>query len=151
MQDDSLMENKECFKMAVSAMKYHSIIFTQPFTSSRATERGEDAVVLIRTAEMEVYSKLDMVRNADDPIDLTYETEKLKFKLSLSSCSLVKVNNFLYLFATVSDTFTPVTQRYDGSSGIWIDLAPVPRPATVGTTAACVNDTVYLVGGRRLT
>ena len=111
MQDDSLMENKECFKMALSAMKYHSKIFTQPFTSSRATERGEDAVVLIRTgpspddkvftpdipAEMEVYSKLDMVRNADDPIDLTYETEKLNFKLSLSSCSLVKVTFCTYL------------------------------------------------------
>ena len=163
MQDELLMKNKECYQMAVSAMKYHSStsVFTQPFRSPAAL-RGEDAVVIIETggaedfktkdvAQIEIYSKSDVLSEVNEGFSLSCHSVPLKYKLAHESCSTVTVKNFLFLFATDSDTFTSVTQRFDGSSGVWIDLAPVPMQGTCGTTATCVNNTIFLVGGRRIT
>ena len=87
--------------------------------------RGEDTLVVILTglapgdgtlstgAPCHVFTAAMNLRN--DKI-LKWTDNRSQFKLALSSISIVRVNNFVYLLGTDGETFVSVAKRFEGSS-----------------------------------
>ena len=160
---DSFKYNKECFEMAMSAVVYHTHPFSQPLSGVLDHYRGEEIVLLIEDGELEskdgfttstpnkisLYRKSDMrlayERDGDGVVECIEET--LDLRLIETSINAVTVGNFLYLFGTDCDTYHAVTKRLDGSTRVWINLAPIPRNAAVASTAARIGDSIVIVGG----
>ena len=155
MKYESLKCNEECFDMALSAVKYHSNVFRQPFNSPKVL-RGEETIVVVASytsegssvqgVDMDTYKKSDVFQCNQQDI-LVSKTKPMKCKLELGSLSLVNLNNFLYLFGTDSDSFASVAKRFGGMTGDWLELAPIPRPGTVGSSATSAGDCIVVVGG----
>ncbi len=74
-------------------------------------------------------------------------------KFLVEGLSMVEVNNFLFLFAVDSDTFLPVSMRYDPSNDEWLKLAPGPvgRKGLVGSSVARLGDNLYQISGMHVT
>ena len=163
MKVDSFKYNKECFEMAMSAIVYHTHPYSQPLSGVLDHYRGEEIVLLIEDGELEskdgfttsTPNKISLYRKSD--IRLAYERdgdevlecieETLDLRLIETSINAVTVGNFLYLFGTDCDTYNAVTKRLDGSTRIWLNLAPIPRNAAVASTAARIGDSIVIVGG----
>ena len=161
---DIFTTNRKCFDMVLNAMKYHTIVHSQPLNGPDRI-RGSVKVVVIEEGEcsekgftpftrgkMCIYNKTDILNVGDNSTVLPCKIQHLKVKLIEKSMNLVCVGSFLFLFGTRADGYDPVLKRFDGNMKIWIDLTPIPRKAAVATTAGLVgNEHILSVGGMLVT
>ena len=165
MKYDSLRCDENCVQMVIEALEYHSDLYSQPYNPP-LTLRGEDIVVTVGPGwlgdpevddDMEETTDLQGFRisqlysdRRSVYIDEYSPLECLFCVLLFESCNIVKVNNFLFLFATDRETSVTIAKRYDGTINTVIDLSPVPRSKTVYTSAVHLGGAIYLCGGMYL-
>ena len=157
MPDEDIKLDAECFQMVIEAVKYHSDVFKQPLDET-FKPRGEETIVVIDTGDTvdgQVYTGKEPTamytcRKSDIFSDETVEWNKSALTCSLArvSVNLVRVRNFIYLFGIECETFTLVTKRFDGTTKLWMDLAPASKHGTVGSTAEYINGRIIIIGGR---
>ncbi len=145
-------DRKQCRALVRNAFTYQGKIFEKPLCRELQNKpRGKDGFLIIRNE----HSMWDRWENNGDTECIIHSghptTNPIKSKLDVtfvhSSMSAIQLNNFLFLFATDNHTFQPIMLRYDATTAEWLKLAPVPRQATVGSTAALLEGEVYLMSG----
>ena len=157
--DDMIVENKECRSMIGEAIKYHGNVYTQPFYKGNGNRpRGLDGVLVITNPDGEDDSyNIPDLRWYGGCVDyLTFPDFDCQCfndpplgKVVYESMLALQVNNFLFVFGTNCDGYQNFTKRYDATFDKWMDLAAVPRQATVGSSLGCTNDqrNIFLFGG----
>ncbi len=146
--ENKMVENNlECQKLIRDALVYQANVLKQPLlVTDQNRPRGKRDILIIHGGK--VTNGLKNVQNETVIYHGTNKTQSnLKSVFLGYSMTAVQVNNFLFVFAVDSDSVLPVTLRYNASIDEWMDLLPVPRQATISSTAGLVNDTIYLIGG----
>ena len=156
---ESIQCNEDCLEIAMDAVKYQSNVFSKPFNCPDFT-RGEESLIVITSytgeessvlgVDMDTYKKSDVFSTMFSE-EVFCETKSLNCRLALGSLNLINLNNFLFLFGTDSSSFASVAKRFDGMTGDWLDLAWLPRPGTIGSTAAKAENSIIVVGGMLIT
>ena len=159
LKNESIECNEDCLEIVMDAVKYQSDTFSKPFNGPDFM-RGEESVIVIASytgeessvlgVDMDTYKKSDVFgMTVDQALDC--KIKSLNCRLELGSLSLVNLNNFLFLFGTDSGSFASVAKRFDVMTGDWLDLASLPRPGTIGSTAAKAENSIIVVGGMLIT
>ena len=153
--DDLIGDHKDCRTLLVEAMTYHGDVYNQPFYEGTLNKpRGKRGAVVVRSGKRIDGSFMSAEGGYVDFLTFP-EFEAVKQYISMDmpiifDCmSAVQINNFMFLFGTKCDGYQNFTMRYDASNDTWIDLAAVPREATIGSSAACSEDkkNIFLIGG----
>ncbi len=153
--DDIIDDHKECRRLVGEAMKYHGDVYKQPFYDVDLNKpRGKNGLLVIPNIKRAGGSFTTPDNGHIDFLSFpTFERTGQSYSLNMcivdDSMSAVQMNNFMFLFGSKCDGYQNFTMRYDASNHIWIDLAAVPREATVGSSVACSEDKkkVFLIGG----
>ncbi len=153
-KEEIVNNSKEAREKVSAALLYHSKIFEKPFINDIESEpRGKKGYFMIEGGE----NRQDSWEISTENKIRMYSVEGLRLEESVmdskflnGSISVVRISNFLFLFATDNDTYQPVAMRYDASNGKWLKLAPVPRTGTVKSHAAQVGKDIYLLGGMQV-
>ncbi len=152
-------DNEKCMDLVFEALNYHGDVHSQPMYKGNLNRpRGKPSLFVVEDGKN--------VRNTSGRRLYAIEGEKTKVwhvpvedhskqpvvthlttPFAHQSVSLVTYGNFLFLFGVDSRNFSPVTMRYDGNSDTWINLAPIPRTAAVGSAVARVGDHIIVAGG----
>ena len=154
-------ENKECRDLVVEALRFHSHPFTQPLlVREKRRARGEQKLVLVSSGKrdcgyivQENETKIhflsktgDLVLTEEDPV------KELLFSLAYRSVTMVAIENFLFLFGVLNESFNPIALRFDTANNEWLDLKSPPCQATVGSAIARLHSgDIYLLGGMHVT
>ncbi len=152
-------DNEKCMDLVFEALAYQVTLYAQPLYERNINKpRGMPNLVFIQHGHRlrsETGNLLYAVADEKTiigcvPMDnlsklpLMYQ---LKTPFVHASLSAVTHGNFLFMFGVDSRGFTPVTMRFDGSTYQWINLAPIPREATVGSAVVRVGDHIIVAGG----
>ncbi len=155
-------DEKTCQHLIREAIQYHCKVFEQPLhTSPQNRPRGMKDIL---TVDVGMVSCLEYTNLADETF-FHYNTvhrerdsstvqridKEIPVLLISFSTNLIKCNNFLFIFGTQNNTFLTVTMRYDASLSKWMQLLPVPRQATVGSSAALSGKNIFLLCGTFVT
>ncbi len=155
--DDLIDDHKECRRLVSEAMEYHANVYTQPFSQGKLTKpRGKPNLLVISNGPKKGNSfntvpcdeKLSFLSKPD--FELIGQSDSLDhIQIVYESMSSVQIDNFLFLFACKCDGYQNFTMRYNASNDTWIELAAVPREATVGSRVAYseYKREIFLIGG----
>ena len=158
LQDAMIVENKECLSMVGEAMKYHGNVYTQPFYKGNLNKpRGEAGVLMITNPDKGEGYNVPNGRLYGGIVDwLSFPEFDCQCcddppfgKVVYESILALQVNNFLFVFGTKCDGYQNFSTRYDATNDKWLELAAVPRQATIGSSLACTFDqrNIFLFGG----
>ena len=146
LQDEIILSNKKCLDMALDGVEYHSNINKQPLFISNNVRREEKVLIVKQGSGILMCDRANL------------REKKTTWKLSLTpydfigrSGNAVSMTNFAFFFGTDSKSFNTVGKRCDGTTGVWMDLAPSPNSGTLGNTVNVVGDDIFMVGGMHLT
>ena len=150
---------KDCRRLVGEAMKYHGDVYIQPFYDGNLNKpRGKNGLLVVPNGRQVDGS---FTSTGSGNLDfLTFpelrpekQSKSLNTSIVFDSMNAIQINNFLFLFASKCDGYQNFTMRYDPSNDTWIDMAAVPRQATVGSAIACTEDKkrVFLFGGMHVT
>ncbi len=153
--DDIVDGNLGIFGAVDEAMKYHADVHNQPFYVGNLNKpRGKTGLFIASTGE-QFSNKFST--NGDGKLDFlpfphfSVATQSKSFDMTIVSETMqaININNFLFLFGARCNDYHSFSKRYDASNDIWMDLAPPPIPATIGSAIACSEDKkhIFLLGG----
>ncbi len=152
-RDPFIHINTKCCEMIEDAVLYHTNIFCQPLYDGILNKpRGEAGLLIIPTSDreegynvLEDYVDVEFVSFPD--MKDSYLSSKLDIPIVFDSLSSTCINNFLYLFGVNGHGYQNFAKRYDASTNSWLELASVPRQATVGSSIAKSRKEIFLLGG----
>ncbi len=154
---DDLMGTKQFRLMVAEAMKFHADIYSQPFyQGNMGKPRGKKGLLVIPIGEIDDMYTADSNGHIDflpfPAFTPAKQSSSLDMPIVRDSMSAVQINNFLFLFGCASGGYQNFTMRYDASNDSWIKLEPVPRGATVGSTATFLEKQkqIILIGGMKV-
>ncbi len=146
-------DNKECRKMISEATLYHTNIYTQPFYDGPLNKpRGYWGLMVIQSSPRSVgyntTSTSVQIRFTFLPSLLQIRPDSsLDIQIVHSSLNSIQINTFLYIFGTSCQGYQNFTKRYDSTTDTWLELAPVPTHATVGSAVVRVEKQIFFMGG----
>ncbi len=147
-----LEQDGNCKELLTEALCYHDNLYAQPTVNSTISkQRGKPGLLVINFNSVVLP---DQITATASIIELSKLQERIGpfmrigVPLADDSASLVKFNNFLYLFGVDSRDFSNVTLRYDGNIGKWIKLAPAPSKADTNSAISRVGHTIIKTGGQ---
>ncbi len=152
-------DNEKCMDLVFEALNYHGNVLSQPLYEGTVNRpRGKPSLFVIEDGGMTFNARdaaLYVTQNdktklwhvpLEDHSQPPVNTE-LNTPFALHSVSLVTYGNFMFLFGVDNRSFSPVTMRYDGNSGTWINLAPIPREAAVDCAVVRIGEHIVVAGG----
>ncbi len=157
LSDNLIDDNKECRRMILDSLLYHTNLFSQPLYHGTLNKpRGEAGVLLIPGCY-----KADEGHNVtDDYVDVEFISfpeinfndnySQLDLPIVFDSMCSIQMNNFLFVFGVNGNGYQNFTKRYDASTDRWLELAPVPRQAIVGAATANSGKYIFLLGGMKV-
>ncbi len=148
-------DNEKCMDLVFEALNYHGKLYSQPLYKGTINKpRGRPSLFFIQGADTSSDVSFSNGKTQIGHIsmkDLSRPSNTVKGELSIpftcKSVSLVTHGNFLFLFAVDNRSFTPVTMRFDGNTETWINLAPIPRSAAIGSSTVRLGDFIIVAGG----
>ncbi len=145
-------DNEECRALVRNALAYHGKMYEKPLVDEvQNRPRGKPGLFIMPSGTgSEWTNTLDNSPCILSLFDRKLHRLKIETRFVNLSMSLVRVNNFLFLFAVDSNGLLPITMRYDVSSGEWLKLAPVPRAGgcTYGSSAVEFAGNIFLINGK---
>ena len=150
-------------KLIKNALQYHLDIYKQPLVSCEQNQpRGKKTFLTLHGGTAR--SGLNTFENVERETRIYFVTTLHNYQgdftnpytsypdvYVVGSLAAVQLNNFLFIFATDNRSWSPISQRYNASTGQWLDLKPVPRQATVKSAVAICGVKIYLFGGMFVT
>ena len=153
--DELIDGNREFRMMVAEAMKYHADVYNQPFYQGNLNKpRGKTGMLVVPNARRvgDTFTtagegNIDFVPILE--ISPARQSKSFGTVSVFESMSSIQINNFLFLFGTKCNGYLSFATRYDASHDTWMDLAAVPRQATVGSAIGCSEDKkhIFLIGG----
>ncbi len=150
-EDDILHANTECQQLIEEARKYHYNVNTQSFYGGNLNKaRGLEGIVMFPP---------EISSGEGRSLEITFETfpdhipARTKMIPSLEvfpecrSLKMVKVNNFLFVFAVETATKQNFTKRYDAAMDTWLDMSPIPGLPRVQFATAYCPESIFIIGG----
>lgn len=144
-ETDLIDDRKQCRSLVRNALTYNALKYRKPLGQR---PRGKKGIFVINRLDG---TSNDHKENQSYVVSLlSGKSENIKANGKFHGMSMLEVNNFLFLFAVDTDTFLPVTMRYDPINNEWLTLAPVPtgKSAFVGSSLAKLGDNIIYILGK---
>ena len=151
-------DNKECRKMISEAQMYHTNVYCQPFYKGSLNKpRGRQGMFILQNGQRTTKG----YNTHGDSVKIHFlalpKLNRVKWSSSLdiqmvhSSLKSIHVSNFVYLFGTSCEGYQNFAKRYDVSTDTWLELAAVPKRATVGSAVVRIEKQIFFLGGMTVT
>ena len=153
LRDPIAQVSKKCQEMIDDAMLYHTNLFTQPLHEGTVNKpRGKAGLLIMPSSDV-----AEGFNVTDDHVDMEFISfpglkdsnlsSRLDFPVVYESMSSIQINNFLYFFGLNGKFYQNFAKRYDASVDKWLELAPCPGPAVIGSAIASHRGQIFLLGG----
>ena len=152
LQVEYLKSDHACFQIICQALKYHSKenLFSQPLEDS-GPHRGEETVIMVGTNEQDqttlITCKKSDLTDCDNVGEINCQTESFSIELEVEHVNLVTVGNFMFVLGRDFDSQDQFFKRFDGTSKVWMDLAPMPAEYRKGCITEEVHGMILVAGG----